>query len=411
MATLRWTGGAQDTYAIKTITIANTWATGDTITLTVNGKVLVLTIGAVVTTAGVAAALTAAFNATSATGDVIGTESRNVGGQEIPEFANLTATTVGSTTVLTGDVIGIDHTITAGETTAGTGTASLASTVTASGKNWWSNDANWSTGAKPIATNDVYVDNSDIAILYGIDQNAITLASLNIALNYIAALGLPLKNAGGFIDYREDYHKISATLVNIGQGDGQGSGRLKLNTGTVATTINVYNTGSPLESGLPALMLLGAHATNILEVLNGDVGVAVLGSETAQFATVRNSGGDLSLGTGCTLATVEHSDGNTNAASNITTLTVTGGEFTLNGAATVTGGTCSAGRIYWNASGTVTAFTVSGSGVLDLSRDITPITFTDLTVGEGGLVYDPHSRLTVTNNVTKGANVKQISAA
>jgi len=88
--TSRWLGNAVDITQVSTITIANGggagWLTNDTPTITVNGKDLVITIGTTTTDGFVTEEISRAINDTSKDGDLVEDETRNVGGQEIPEF-------------------------------------------------------------------------------------------------------------------------------------------------------------------------------------------------------------------------------------------------------------------------------------------------------------------------------------
>ncbi len=130
-ANVRWTGNAQDVKQVSTIAVTGTWATGDTATLTINKKSLIVTIGAAVTTADVAAAIDAAVDATSATAGLVGTESRNVGGQEIPEFAELDASASSSTLTLASATAGVPFTLTRSDTAVTT--VNEVQTITAGG--------------------------------------------------------------------------------------------------------------------------------------------------------------------------------------------------------------------------------------------------------------------------------------
>ena len=56
----------------------------------------------------------------------------------------------------------------------------------------------------------------------------------------------------GYAEYREQYLKISATTVNIGSGQGGGSSLIKLDVGSVQTTVVVSGTGSASTQGTPA---------------------------------------------------------------------------------------------------------------------------------------------------------------
>ena len=86
-----WIGTAARITQITSIAVADTWDTGDTARIICNGNTVEVTVGTADTTAGVAAALVAALNAADRTTDLIGNESRNIGGLEIPEFREFTA--------------------------------------------------------------------------------------------------------------------------------------------------------------------------------------------------------------------------------------------------------------------------------------------------------------------------------
>src|SRR4051812_9645855 len=117
MATPRWIGAALDVAQVDSITVALTWAANDTLTVTINGRDLVLTVGATTTTASIAQALLEMINGDTITGNATRSET----GDNVPEFAGLTATLFSASVVyVTADTEGVPFTMTVTESTAGT---------------------------------------------------------------------------------------------------------------------------------------------------------------------------------------------------------------------------------------------------------------------------------------------------
>lgn len=384
MATRYWQPTALATYEKKTITVANTWATSDTGTITINGNDLTVTVGAATTTADVAAALVAAFNGSAA----VGTETRNTTGNLIPEFNEITATLSGSTVILTHDTAGVPFTATVSENTAGTGTLAIADTITAQGPNYWNSADNWSGATVPVDGDTVVISSGSVDILYGLNQTSVSLATLRIEQGYTGKIGLPHRNANGYNEYRTTYLTLGdvgdaqAMTVYVGSGEGAGSGRIKIDNGDAQTTLVVYNTGNPVETGVPSLLFKGTHASNAATVNKGSVGFAVLGDETAASTAVlttlsvgytTNPAGDSTVrcGLGCALTTVDQSGGKLEINSAATTITKTGGDLTLAGnGVTVTTLNERGGTTYVTGTTTITTANLSNAGVLDYSRDM-----------------------------------------
>src|SRR3972149_4873907 len=109
MANKRWLGRAGAVAEVNTITIALTWAAGDTITVTINAKDLLVTIGTLVTTAQVATTLKQAWEGETFT-DTTATVRPAGGGPDFTEYAEITATVSGSVGTLTGDTGGVGQT-------------------------------------------------------------------------------------------------------------------------------------------------------------------------------------------------------------------------------------------------------------------------------------------------------------
>jgi len=410
MATLIWTGSAPAVAQVTDFVFAGTWEATDVITLTMGGVTVSTTAGSA-TTATVVSTLVTTWN--------------NLSSTTHPMFAEITASVVTSTTFrLTGDTAGKPFAVTIATTETGGGAADAqtidgAATSTGvdatacSGPNHWDSAGNWSTGAVPVDSDDVYIERSSVDIKYGLANTSIDLTSLNIAQSYTGKIGLPDYNTDGtsYYEYREKYLKLgTATTVNVGRGEGQGSGRIKLHLGTNAATVNVEGTGSPAESGLPALLIQGSNASNVLNITQGNVGLAVEVSTTAQFPTLRvgsesNPAGDVTLvcGAGCTLTTINQAGGNVTVETNVTTWTKTAGSTsTILGTATITTLTQDgSGTHYQQSSGTVTTATVRGANaVFDKARDLRALTITNSTFTGGAAINDPNKTVTFTSPMT-----------
>lgn len=372
---------------VDTITVADTWAAGDTVTITINTRAFVITIGSLVTTTQVATTIKQALNGedfTDTTASCFPTIDDD-GAQGIPEFTDLEATVSGSVVTITAQTAGVPHTITCAEDTAGTGTATLANDTVASGPNFYNNVNNWTEGSVPAAADDVYVDNTDESILYGLSNAGATLTSMHFGASYSGYVGLPKENADGYTEYRADYLAIDVTTLKIGEGEGQGSGRIKIDCGSVQTTVEQIKSGSPAENGLPATIWKGSNASNVVNVKDGSFGAAVYGGETATIATLRQSGGSVFCGAGVTLTTVVKDGGSAVLNSAATTITNADGDMAIYGSGAITTLNATGGTVNSNTSGTITTANVGGRGAatLDFSNDPTPRTVSTLALDVG----------------------------
>ncbi len=408
MSTRRWRGNAVALKQSSTFAVTGVWATGDTLTATINGKDLVLTIGAVVNVADVVAAMAAAVNASSAGENLLGSESRNVGGQEIAEFQEIEALDQSPNIAIRAKTAGKPVTITFTANTVGSGDVGAETVVTAAtGPNHWDNADNWTGGAVPVNGDDVVFDSGNVPVLYGLSQTAVTLASLTVTQGYSGAIGLSEINGDGtrYSEYRPTYLAISATAVTIGDDEGPVSGRIKLDTGTNACALNVRNSGQALESGVPAILWKGAHASNAVNVLRGHVGIAFFAGETATVPALRvgfvaNPAGDakVTCGAGVALADVDLSGGAVEIRSATTTVQMTDGELVLlagaHASVEIDGGT-----VFYRSTGTLTSAKVGGGGTLDFSRDMRSRTVTNCEIHARAALNDPYKTVTFTNGV------------
>jgi len=379
MASNRWQGGAKKVAQINRVT--PTAVNSETYTITINLKTITYTADASATVAEITAGLTTAFNASTE-----------------PEFAEITATDSTTYVTLTADVAGDPFT----NTSSASGAATLVTAInTAStGPEDWSTAANWSLNAVPVVTDDVYLDKSDWDIKYGLSQAGATLTSLTIGPAFTKKIGLPDINADGttYAEYRTKELTIDATTVNIDSP----SSMIRINAGTVQTILNVQQTGSAPVTGQQAVMWRGTHASNVVNITAGQVGVAVDGETTAVIATLRlgdrdGAGAEVWL-RNVTLTTVEMQSGTVHLETGGTTLTVNSGtcELMLGNWTTIN---ARGGEIRYLGVGTITTLNCSGGSVVDFSRDQRARTVTTCQAYEGATIIDPYRTVTWSNGV------------
>lgn len=186
----------------------------------------------------------------------------------------------------------------------------------------WTNTANWSLAAVPVAADDVYILAGSKAIITNLNQSAVTLASLTIGQGFTGTIGTA-----------SAYLQISATAWTIGRPttDGStptGSSRIKINFGSVQFTGTVLATSaSTSDSGYEAVRILGTHASNKLYVLGSSlIGVGTTTpAETSTISELDVNGATavVNYGVGVTWTTANVAGGGTlNTNTGGTTLAV-----------------------------------------------------------------------------------------
>lgn len=382
MSTLRFNGNSAATFQVNTITPVA--ANNATYKATINGKDVSYLADASATVAEITAGLVAALNSSTVPPPT--------------EFGQVTWTDSTTLVTATGKTAGVPFTQTSSSTG---GSNTTATTTTCIGPNFATLAANYDTGSAPVNSDDLIIDGV-VPILYSLNLSAVALTSLTIR-NFTATIGLPQRNSAGYPEYLGTYLQVGASTVSIDCT----SGRMKLDLGSAtAATINVNNTGSPLDTGLAALLLKGTNVANVLNVNKGSVGVAMLAGEVATIATWRagyksNKSGDVSItfGAGCTLTTGIQTGGKVETNSAMTTVTKTGGTLTHNSGA-ITTLTNDSGTVVYNGTGTITNYTGADGSVLDLSQDIRALTITNCTLYKGAKIIDPNKRVTWTNGIS-----------
>lgn len=439
MATLTWTGNAHATRQIDQIDVADTWAGGDTVTLTINGKDLIVTIGDDDTVQNVAAAIRNAWNATSrldGTGSPDATS--NFGGQEHGEFAECTASIDpddDTIVLITANKAGVPFTLSVTETTAGDGTAGESTLQAATGPWHWNNGDNWDTGSAPVDDDVVVFRDSDIPCKYGLPNSTDLEVTINVYMSYTGQVGLPRinrENAGKpYLEYRQRYVRLddggSGTNIahRFGIGSvGTGCTLFNLKHVTVKCSPIVYGTGQPQVPGTYALNICCTANTSTLDILNGSVDFSSQDSGTAAFALVKQSNGVSrcingihTSGAGMYLFGGSSIIGGSGA---IATIQATGGTLTLEEqTGTLTTLYVQSGAtVIYSATATITTLNVQ-SGIFDARQGVTGFTVTNCNVYEGSKFYDPARRITFTNDasfylnpgpdIQMGANISSAS--
>lgn len=363
MATTIFRGDAPIVQEVYTLVVGGTIETDDIFNVTINTKTLATNAGSTVA-ATVATTIQTALAAST-----------------IDEFEEVTWTVNSATITGTGPDDGTPVTITGSTTEAGGGAADaqtfvITNTVEAEGPNDWNVIENWSNGAVPGADT-VWLKDSDIDIKYGLAQSGVTLTALNSEASFTGDLGLPAySEAGDYYEYRALYLAISVTTWNHGRGDGDGSPRFQLNTGTNACTAHIWRTGARVDTGVPPCLWKGVHASNVMTVHRGDVGIAFLPGDVATLPTLNvgyldNQDGDatVTIGSGTTLTTVTQTGGAvTNfATATVTTYSIQGGTYKAYGGTHLTM-TIDGGTVIWMGTGQINTLTINTDGIFDADQ-------------------------------------------
>lgn len=387
MATRYWQGDAPAVAEVKSYTPVA--ANNATYTLTCNGNAISYTADASATVAEITAGLVAAWNAST-----------------IPEVAELTAADATTYMTLTNDTAGVPFTVTPSSTA---GSLTQATVTAGSGPNYWSVAANWG-GTVPTTGDNIVISNSAVSILYDLDQSSVAAGSIQIDASFSGYIGLPYMNTNGYAEYRGTTLKLgnAGGTIRIGQGVGQGSGRLKIQCDTSSgNTVEIYTTGNRAEQNVPSVLLSGGGTSGgSLTVYGGDVGVWSDTGATSTFQTVNVAGGDFQWGNylngSCSCPSMKINSGSVNVLAQTvpTAISVLGGTLNLtNPASTVTTLTIDKGSVNYSGTGTVSTLKISGGGSLTFASDSRTRVVTNATVYSGYQLRDPSKSVTWSNGI------------
>ncbi len=273
---------------------------------------------------------------------------------------------------------------------------STSSTDPTLGANWTKSDG--TTGTAPTTGDDVFIQaipGVALANIGSADMSAVTLNSMTISQTFTGTIGTTSSAGPNF-----GYWKIGATTWTIGtpSGDGTssgGSGRIKLDFGSVAFNGIVITTGTSADAGAEPVRIKGSNSGNHLSVMGGRVGVARnLPGETATLAqldvcgstAVCNLGPGVTwtaanVASGATLTTNSGSAGTLSLSSGSTAITQgTGAIATINaGGATILNHRPSSGAA-------ITTLNLYPTGVADFSQNPANVTVTTLNHQRGGVL-------------------------
>ena len=345
-----------------------------------------------------------------------------------PYFSSITFTVNSNTVTLTASSPGNPHTV-ASSVDGGTGTiGAVTNTTASSGPNDWDVARNWDGGVVPVSTDDVIFEVSDVDVTHGLNQSAVTLASLTFKKDYTGRVGLKehafaTNSDGGTTDpakdeYKDQFLQIGATILVLGENftgrNQSGSTLIKIDLVTVLSTVTVHETaGSSFEASKPAIQLLGSNAGNKLFVraAKASVGIAVGGFETATFSDIEigsdMSAGGVVLGPGVTITNWAQKSGthNFNAAADVTKMDIFGGQITTEGSEykIVTVNIGEGSEFIPNHTDTggaeITTINFKSNASIDASQSTKLRTFTTVNTFEGASITADNSILTITNLV------------
>jgi hypothetical protein len=392
MSIIRWIGGASSVAQIDDLTVGGTIEAGDEFKITVtgeNGSSHTVQFDATDTNiATVVAGLVAAWNADTD-----------------PLCTPITATDASPIVRLSADTAGVPFYVTVETTESGGGAADdqtfvRSSNTANSGPNDWNTAANWSGGAVPVADDDVHVE--DAIVKYGMDQDGITLDSLNITGSQI---GQAVEDG-----YLPAYLVIEPDVLNIGYDYGPGTKTQKvpilISTSDNNTLINVYN--STTNNDQPAVWLKTNHASQIINVYKGVVGVGWGDGETSTVGTInilyttnQNTDSKVYIGNGVTLSNLNVNGGSSTLLSAIgTAMVVNAGTIAYystddTSGKTIASLTIKGGTFNATGPGIITALNVI-AGTADLSKFTGTVTTPK--IAKGATVKYDIGNITLTND-------------
>jgi hypothetical protein len=415
MATRRWHGTSANVKQITTITVANTWTAGDTATVTIDTVAFVITIGTLVTTAQVATTIYQALSGTTFT-DTTASCTIAVadgGASLIPQFSEFTATNAtASVCTLTGGTVsspsalaGKPFTVSVTESTASTGTATGATATTPTSQFHFDQADNWSGNTVPTDNDTVVFDDGSVDLRYLLTASAQFLV-LTKTKGYSGNVGLAETNtdnsAKPYHEYRTPTYLTTddnsvTTTAHLETGTGPGSGRFKWDAGAGQVLLTIYGQGRRAETGVPCTLWKGSHASNVVNNLAGDLGIAFFAGETAVVATLRTGDGPSSAASticssGVTLTTVLCNGGKLFTDSAMTTATQNAGEWSHT-SGTVTTANVLGGKCYPLGGATWTTLTVGSGGEFNTTKGTTTFTITNtVQLYAGAKFIDPAGR-------------------
>jgi len=229
---------------------------------------------------------------------------------------------------------------------------------TPSGDGSWSTTTNWSGGAVPSASDDVYFTAEYVgSVKAGLDQSAIGLNSVTFDPGYTGNVG---STSAGYLVL------TASSFTYAGSGS---YAYFDLGSGTVAPIIN--STGSN-RRGAYGVYLKGTGLTNI-EVNGGLVQIGYPG-DTCSASTLNITSGRVLINESGTITTINNYGGSVTTYTDNTTLNNYRGSYTLGRDAALTTAHIESGTINLDSSGTITTLNLNGGQLNALAGNARTIT-------------------------------------
>jgi hypothetical protein len=403
MATVLFAGDAFGVADVQTGVLTG-YDAATTYTITINGKA-VSTLGTGGTVTTTATAFAVLLNASA-----------------IPEFDEITWTTnAGSIIATANDTThtGKTHTIVL-SVSGGTGTRTdFSSTTAPTGPEGWTaeNVIDSSTRARALPANadTVVFSQFDGDLKWNLDAStAATTLTINVLASFTGDTGLPFTNEDGSIDYNEyrtRYFTTDGGTLNVGAGEGDGTGMFMWNSKTSAATLNIIKTDASSSDFQHAVVWKGVNAANVATIASGSLDIAPWPGETTTVATL-TVGGDAEARTsrGVTVTNViaqDSSTSNIDSAAAITLIKIRGSAtvnlFTASAVTTATLDGESPTLVFQvSAAITVSTCNLYSGSTLDLDDCQFDVTITDLVPFGPCTINDRNGRLKITNAVSRG---------
>lgn len=423
-----------------TITVAGTWASGDTVTISIGNKDLVITLGASASTvvADIATEIKNAINAANNSAPGTGFTWSH-GGQQFREFTEVAATVLGAVVTVTATTAGVPIGLVVTEVTAGDGTATEANATVATGPYHLNNADNYLGGVLPVDNDDLYFDTGAVSALYALTYFRANNIDLNVYItgDWTGQLGLgPIRTitAGDYAEYRQRYFqvrggsKVFQVLPGVSGSTSQGALYVDLQDQATCTVSILARRGA--ASSVPTVFLAGSDAASAINALVITAGTIYIEPDDAPTdASKYFWPSDLTIGTGASAASdvIVYLGKNTRLAKGVSLIvnggTVTSYAATLDGAdnipVTINGGTvelAAAGdeheievalgsTLHLSGAGAVSK--IFGRGAVDFRRGVGAKTCTDVKLYGGASYYCPHK-----TNVVQlvGCSIGQLAA-
>lgn len=423
MATVRWLGAAQDIQQVDTYEFTDTWAAGDTVSWEINSKVLTLTVDTA-DTETIALEAKAMFLAKTPIAGLVGSETRNFGSQQIPEFIELDTlygVSVSGSILTLKWTAGVEVTIVSSVATAGDGDVTHVAATAATGKNFFDNGDNWEGGSVPNAGDTILFDQGSVDVKYALDNATLDL-NLVRKNGYKGNIGLLPNNPLGYVEYRDRYLSLPITATSgtqvhsIGQLTSSVTPKgftfidLGTNDGS-SMTVLAYDTQPFDENSVGhALQIVGGQTSRIT-ISGGSVGIGLdlTANQTEVYALYVSPGGTSSpvvrLGDNCachaSALPIEQSGGTLV----LDTITSPPGAIIFDGKCHLNGTSNygdlfihNGGEVYRNA-GSVTDITIYEGGVFDTTQANTDTTTGAMVFYKGFVFRDPNDRLAYTSGI------------